>query len=99
LWAITASILAALSLSFLVPLVLLRLLHAAWTLGFILLAPIVGLLVLTAIDRTTNILGGNPDLDELSLPYMACVSCLATCSVPMWIARAARYRLKIGRAT
>ena len=98
-WAIAVSVVAALSLVFLVPLVLLRAMHAGWTVGFILLAPLMSLLLLTVVNRATNVLGGNPDFDELSLPYLACVSCLATCSAPMWMARAARYRLKIGRAS
>ena len=95
-WAIGTGVTAVVSVAFLVPLVLLRTLHPVWTIGFVLLAPIVGLVALTAMAAGGNLFGGSPDFEDLPLLYAPCVALLATCSIPLWLARLAGYRLKIG---
>jgi hypothetical protein len=89
-WTITMAVFSALSLFFLVPLLVLVLkpMRIGLIFAFLLLAPLVGAFVSMAFIVTS---------EELALVYAGGVSCLASCSVPLWIGRLAGYRLVIGR--
>jgi hypothetical protein len=66
------------------------------TIAFILLAPIVCLVALTLTAAAADLFGGNPDFEDLPYMYATCVALLATCSIPLWIARLTGHRLRIG---
>jgi hypothetical protein len=97
---ITALVLSAVSLLFLVPLVVLvlKMRRVGPAIGFLLLAPLGGLLVFVVVMLILSRGRIGSDFGELPLLFVGMATCLATCSIPLWIARFAGYHLVMGRA-
>ena len=96
-WAIAVGVLGTLSAIMITPLLylILRGYRPALAILFILIAaPVVAG---TVIGITKWIVPGGPDVWGVVMLMLAGTVCVATTSAPVWIARLAGYRLKIGR--
>jgi hypothetical protein len=97
-WAIAAGVLMAVSVLILLPLIvlILRGYRALWAIAFMALAPAiaVGAFIYVVMQLEPN--AGGPPGEVLVVMFTAGTTCIATTSLPLWLFRAAGYRLKIG---